>query len=154
MDRGTIERELRIAASPEVVFAVISQPEHIRGWWGAETTITPEPGSTGALAWTDAASGEVSTVPITVVEVDPPRRFAFRWTQAAGEAASAANSLLVTFDLEPVDGGTRLRFAETGYRERDWEIALLEETYQQHAIGWDRFLPRIAERATRVVTTA
>jgi uncharacterized protein YndB with AHSA1/START domain len=37
MDYGTIEREVRIEAPPEVVFDVITSPEHIRDWWSAET---------------------------------------------------------------------------------------------------------------------
>ena len=47
MEQGTIEREITIGASPEVVYEVISTPEHIRGWWnGADTDIAARPGST------------------------------------------------------------------------------------------------------------
>ena len=35
MEFGSIERELHIEASPEVVFEVLSSPEHIRDWWSA-----------------------------------------------------------------------------------------------------------------------
>jgi uncharacterized protein YndB with AHSA1/START domain len=38
MEYGSIERELQIEAPPEVVFEVISTPEHIREWWGADGT--------------------------------------------------------------------------------------------------------------------
>lgn len=53
----------------------------------------------------------------------------------------------MTFELAPSGAGTRLRFTETGFRERGWELAALEKAYQQHVAGWDSFLPRIAERA-------
>ena len=33
MEYGTIEREIHVQASPEVAFAVVSQPEHLREWW-------------------------------------------------------------------------------------------------------------------------
>ena len=33
MELGTIEREIYIGAPPEIVFAVVSQPEHLREWW-------------------------------------------------------------------------------------------------------------------------
>ena len=33
MGYGTIERELFIEATPEVVFDVVSSPEHLRQWW-------------------------------------------------------------------------------------------------------------------------
>jgi hypothetical protein len=50
----------------------------------------------------------------------------------------------VTFELTPSGAGTLLRMTETGFRERGWEVAVLEEQYQQHATGWDHFLPRLA----------
>lgn len=152
MEYGTIERELHIDASPEVVFDVISRPEHIRDWWSAETEIEPVAGSTSDLTWRDEASGRVDVVPITVVDVERPRRFSFRWTQGPGEAPTPANSLLVTFELAPSGAGTVLRLTETGFRERGWEVAVLEEAYREHVAGWDFYLPRIVELAVRQVS--
>ena len=62
-------------------------------------------------------------------------------------AATPATTLLVTFALEPECDGTRLRMTETGFRERGWEIAALEETLADHERGWDLFLPRLVTRA-------
>ena len=36
MEFGTIEREIHIDAAPEVVFDVVSKPEHVREWWPDE----------------------------------------------------------------------------------------------------------------------
>ena len=149
MESGTIEREIYVDAPPETVFDVVSSPAHIRDWWSAETDLEPVPGGTGELTWRDEASGRVDVVPITVVDAQPPRLFSFRWTHDAGEVATATNSMLVTFELSPSGGGTVLRLTETGFRERGWEIAVLEEAYQDHVNGWDFYLPRIAELATR-----
>ena len=149
MEYGTIERELHIEASPEVVFDVISSPEHIRDWWSAETEVEPVAGSTSELRWRDEVSGRVDVVPITVIDVQPPRRFSFRWTQGPGELPTPSNSLLVTFELSPSGTGTVLRLTETGFRERGWDIAVVEEAYHEHVTGWDFYLPRIAERAAR-----
>ena len=49
----------------------------------------------------------------------------------------------MTFDLVPSGAGTLLRFTETGFREKGWEAAVLEEQYKEHAAGWDHFLPRL-----------
>ena len=38
MEFGSIEREVRIEASPEIVFDVISSAEHIRDWWRAASS--------------------------------------------------------------------------------------------------------------------
>ncbi|HEX8305030.1 MAG TPA: SRPBCC domain-containing protein [Jatrophihabitans sp.] len=149
MEYGSIERELHVDASPEVVFEVLSSPEHIRDWWSAETRFEPVAGTASRLTWTDQASGRQQSTPFTVVEADPPRRFSFRWTYE-DDVAGSGNSLLVTFDLVPSGEGTTVRFSETGYRERGWEAAVLEEYYNDHRQGWDFYLPRLAETATRL----
>jgi uncharacterized protein YndB with AHSA1/START domain len=150
MEYASIERELHIDASPEVVFQVLSTPEHIRDWWSAETGFEPVPGTASRLTWTEQGTGRQQSTPFTVVEVDPPRRFSFRWTYDDDAAAGPANSLLVTFDLVPSAQGTTLRFSETGYRERGWEAAVLEAHYNDHRQGWDFYLPRLAETANRL----
>ena len=33
---------------------------------------------------------------------------------------------------------------ETGFREMGWEVAVLEEAYNDHGSGWDFFIPRLA----------
>jgi uncharacterized protein YndB with AHSA1/START domain len=150
MEYGSIERELHVDASPEVVFEVLSSPDHIREWWSAETDTHPEAGATGRLGWTDQHTGAHKTAPFTVVEVDPPRTFSFRWTYDEEEAAGPGNSLLVTFALVPAGQGTTVVFRETGYRERGWEAAVLEAHYNDHRQGWDYYLPRLAACADRL----
>ena len=148
MEYASIERELHIDASPEVVFEVLSRPEHIRDWWNAETDLEAAAGATSQFTWT--RDGACTSAPFTVVEVDPPRTFSFRWIYDDGEAAGPGNSLLVTFELEPAGEGTTVRFRETGYRERGWEAAVLEAHYNDHRQGWDFYLPRLVEAAHRM----
>ncbi len=149
-EQGTIAREIRIDAAPEVVYEVVSRPEHLREWWPDGAELDPVPGGTGVITFGDPTTADAIMQPITVVEADPPRRFSFRWVHGAGEDATASNSLLVTFDLVPSDGGTLLRFSETGYRELGWEAAVLEEMYADHVRGWDHFLPRLVDYAPSV----
>ena len=103
------------------------------------------------LVFGDRASGDAQVPPITVIEVDAPNRFSFRWDYPAGEQAHEGNSLLVTFELFARGDGTLLRMTETGFREQGWEVAVLEEQYQSHVDGWDHFLPRLAAYAPTVV---
>ena len=67
-----------------------------------------------------------------------------------GRDAREGNSLLVTFDLSARGEGTLLRMVETGFRERGWEVAVLEQQYREHGDGWDHFLPRLAAYAATV----
>ncbi|MEV6867763.1 SRPBCC domain-containing protein [Streptosporangium subroseum] len=151
MEYGSIERELHIDATPEVVYEVISSPEHLREWWPDGAELDPVPGATGAITFGDPTAPDATIVPLTVVEADPPRRFAFRWAYDEGPATET-NSFLVTFDLVPSGDGTLLRFKETGFRERGWEAAVLEEAYLDHVRGWNLFLPRLVTYANRLVT--
>jgi len=146
MEFGTIEREIHVDAPPRVVFEVVSSPDHIKHWWPDDAHYDPTPGSSGEVVFGDPkAGGNVEA--FTVIDVRPPRTFSFRWTHPAGEIAAEGNSLLVTFDLSPSGAGTLLKMTETGFREMGWEVAVLEQTYNDHASGWDFFLPRLSPYA-------
>nr|MDT0664282.1 SRPBCC domain-containing protein [Micromonospora sp. DSM 115978] len=154
MEYGTIEREIHVDASHEVVFEVVSSPEHLKEWWPDEADLKPAVGATGHIVFHREAPEQPLTVPITVVEAQPPRRFSFRWVYEADEVAGPDNSLLVTFDLEPSGEGTRVRMTETGFRERGWEAAVLEQAYQEHTEGWDFFIPRLGGYVRRLVASS
>jgi uncharacterized protein YndB with AHSA1/START domain len=150
MEYGSIERDFHVEASPEVVFEVLSSPAHIKEWWGCETGIEAATGSTSELVWDDGMAA-----PITVIQADPPRLFSFRWAGTAsadGPAPAEGNSLLVTFVLTPSATGTSVRLTETGFREIGWEIAVLEETYRDHEVGWTLHLGHLSEYLTRLVS--
>jgi uncharacterized protein YndB with AHSA1/START domain len=149
MEHGTIERELHIDASPEVVFDVVSSPEHLREWWPDEAEYSAVPGAAGRIGFGDC-SHDGTWVQFTVVDALPPRLFSFRWTHEEGEQAAPGNSFLVVFELEPVAGGTRLRMTETGFRERGWDDAKVAAEYAEHVTGWDHFLPRLPAYAAKV----
>ncbi|MGW5639998.1 SRPBCC family protein [Streptomyces sp. NPDC003832] len=152
MEYGSIEREIHIAATPDVVYEVVSKPEHLREWWPDEADLTPVPGGTGTITFGDAGTPGSHVAPVTVIEADPPRRFSFRWVYDEERGAAPDNSLLVTFDLVPSGTGTLLRFSETGFREKGWEAAVLEEQYQDHVNGWNHFLPRLVTYVDKLVS--
>jgi uncharacterized protein YndB with AHSA1/START domain len=99
-------------------------------------------GSAGEVVFTKA--GEKVPVAFQVVDAVPYRLFSFRWAHPAGAQPREGNSFLVTFELEPAGGGTLLRMTETGFRERGWEAAVMEEAYRDHSAGWDYHLSRLA----------
>lgn len=135
MELSTIEREIYIAAAPDVVYDVVSRPEHVQEWWPDRASYEPRAGATGEIAFGDCDAGG-KVVALTVVEAEPPATFSFRWTHPAGESATADNSLFVTFALTAQGDGTLLRMTETGFRD--------EAERADHVTGWDHFLPRVA----------
>jgi len=151
MEMGTISRDIHVDASPDVVFEVISRPEHMQEWWPDEASFEPVAGAPGEIVWRDAATGRATTMALTVVEVDPPKRFAFRWCYT--DPDRDGQSLLVTFELVPADAGTLIRMTETGFREMGWEIAVLEEQYLDHVTSWDRYIPALGAYVARLVAT-
>jgi uncharacterized protein YndB with AHSA1/START domain len=150
-DVGTIERELYIEASPETVFEVISQPKHVAQWWPDTASYQVAVGATGEITFGDPSAGG-KAVTLTVLEVDPPKTFSFRWTHDVGTAPVNGNSLFVTFELVPSGTGTLVRFVETGFREMGWDEATLEANYTDHVNGWNHFLPRLASYVDRLAT--
>jgi uncharacterized protein YndB with AHSA1/START domain len=154
MEYGTIEREVEIDASPATVFEVITSPEHLREWWPDDAVVEPTPGATGHLVFGDRSSGEAHVPQLTVVDAVAPRLFSFRWTHPEDQDAREGNSLLVTFELSARAGGTLLRMTESGFREMGWEVAVLEQQYQDHVEGWDFFLPRLVGYAATVEVVA
>ena len=150
---GSIEREIYVDASPEVVFAVVSRPEHLREWWPDDAALDdPTPGGRGELTFNRHGDESAFVVPLTVVESVPPRLFSFRWAYDPAAVPDQSNSFLVRLELVPSGAGTTLRMTETGFREQGWEAAVLEAAYLDHAAGWDHFLPRLSEYVDRLVS--
>ena len=149
-EMGTIERSIEIDASPKTVFEVITSPMHLTEWWPDEALFEPKQGAAGRIVFGDRASGDASVPNITIIELEPPQRFTFRWLYPDDEVAREGNSLFVIFELEDLGGRTLLRMTETGFREQGWEVAMLEEQYRLHDVGWDRHLARLVGYALTV----
>ena len=154
MEYGSIEREIQVDASPEIVFDVVSSPEHLKEWWPDEAAIEPRVGAEGHIVFRrDPPEGD-TVVRVMVMDARPPRHFSFRWVYEEGQVPSPSNSFLVTFDLEPVGKGTLVKMKETGFREQGWEEAVAQEAHRDHSEGWDYFIPRLGAYLARLVPTS
>jgi uncharacterized protein YndB with AHSA1/START domain len=154
MENGSIQRQLYVEASPEVVFEVVSSPEHISQWWSDSADLEPVPGASGEIVFGKKGAPGSHVAHVTVVEVDAPRLFSFRWVYPDGETPSAGNSLLVTFALVPTAGGTTIHLTEDGFREKGWEAAELEAAYADHVGGWDSCVTSLTKYLTQLVATS
>jgi uncharacterized protein YndB with AHSA1/START domain len=133
----TIECDILIEAPVEVVWKVVTEPEQITKWFSDEADLDLRPGGDGSLTFGAKATNQPVTVPLCVVAVEPPHRFAYRWDHPAGVEPREGNSLLVEFTLTDEGGNTRLRVVESGFAalERSEEEKV---TYAEaHAKGWD-----------------
>lgn len=154
MEYGSIQREIHVEASPEIVYAVITEPQHISEWWnGAQTDVVATPGFTGEIAW-GRGTDDPHVEQLTVVDADPPRLFSFRWVAEGAPVPSATNSLLVAFELTRTQTGTLVRITESGFREKGWDAAVLEQAYIDHVNGWNTFSRTLAEYIGSLAATS
>jgi uncharacterized protein YndB with AHSA1/START domain len=126
-----IEREVRVAARPETVFAYFTDPHRYVTWKGHRAELDPRPGGVFRVVFEnqDVARGEF-------VELEPHRRLVFTWGWEAEGHPIPPGSSEVEVTLVPDGDGTLVRLVHRG---------LPEEAVPQHAEGWDFFLPRLVE---------
>jgi uncharacterized protein YndB with AHSA1/START domain len=135
-----IERETLIEAPLEVVWAVVTEPEHVGGWFSDSAEIELRPGGKATLTWK-----EHGTVHGRVETVEPPRFFSFRWFRGPGTELREDNSTLVEFSLSAEGEGTRLRVVESGFPELDGSDDDKAKDAEDHRQGWELELDELDE---------
>ena len=137
MDLDRIERTMTLDVPRDEVWAAITEPEHISKWFGKETELDLRPGGSGVFRW------ENVDVHVVVEEVDPPRKFSYRWEPS--QVPIGGPTTLVEFTLEEVPEGTVLRLVESGFAE------LSPKSREDNDEGWTAELAELQEYlATRV----
>lgn len=98
----TLDREIDIGATPEIVFRFFTDSPRWAAWWGAGSTVDPRPGGRVYIRHPDGteASGEI-------LELAPPDRFVFSYGFASGKPIPPGSSR-VTITLAEAADGTRL----------------------------------------------
>jgi uncharacterized protein YndB with AHSA1/START domain len=142
MAEDAIEREILIEAPVEVVWRVLTEPEHLQGWFSDTAALDLRPGGAGRVTFDNRPEGELVDVQVQVESVEPPHRFAFRWDHQVGTAAGSANSLHVEFTLSSEGTATRLKLVEAGFEEsgRTGKV-------ESHRQGWATLLPKLVDYA-------
>jgi len=113
MNNDSIEREITIAAPIDKVWSVLTEPDHIGTWFGTGTPVHIDLRPGGLMELDHGIHGAYLT---TIVKVDPPHTFSYRWASAyPGVPATEDNSTLVEFTLQETADGTMLRVVESGF---------------------------------------
>jgi len=147
----SVEREILIEASAEVVWAVITEPEHISRWFSDEAQVHARAGAEGKLTWRPGGRGgsrhrqSDMIVPIRVVDAEPFRRFSFRWNHPHGSRPDEHNSALVEFILSEEAAGTRLRVIESGITAVAPDEQGRSRYLEDHRQGWERHLGELLD---------
>lgn len=141
VDEGelTVRRTIFIAAPVEKVWSAVTEPAHISQWFGQAEFEGRGAGNHGTLTFPG-----YGVVPLRIEAIDEPHSVTYRWgnDDALGTPAAELDeqhSTVFTFTLEPVEGGTQLTVAESGFENTSDPLANLES----HRQGWDGELDKL-----------
>ncbi len=129
-----VEREVRIAARPETVFEIFTDPEKQLLWMGRRAELDARPGGIYLVEINDevTARGEF-------IEVEPSSRvmFTFGWEgQQAGQGEHGVPPGLSRVEItrQPDGEGTLVRLRH---------LDLPEQAREMHGQGWELYLARL-----------
>lgn len=152
MVADSIEREVRVEAPIETVWAIVTEPEHIGIWLADSAEIDLRPGGELAIKF-----GETATAVGTVETVEAPNLFAFRWvTPEEGLDPNRREGWFtrVEFRLTAAGDATMLRLTESGFASLAGTEDQAAWLADRHTGGWGTFMDQLAAHATGVEASA
>ena len=126
----------RIKASPAKVWAAITRPEQMIRWWGPDAGPTlsavadVRPGGRFSIVFR-LLNGDEHNPTGLYREVVPEKKLVFTWDWPEMPERES----LVTFVLEPLDGGTELTLIHEQLPD--------EEARESHEAGWKGLLDKL-----------
>ncbi|MGI9628578.1 MAG: SRPBCC family protein [Longimicrobiales bacterium] len=132
-----------IAARPETVFGILTTPEGLSTWLGGTATFEATVGAPFQIVFQQFGT----TVAGEVRELTESERLALTWGVAEGPQSEVMpeGSTLVTFDLTPEDGGTRVTVTHED---------LPDPEVGGHKHGWRFHMNRLGLTANRAQLSA
>ena len=118
-----IIKDVTIHATPQAVWAALTEPQAIRAWMGEDSSVEFDlrPGGSYRLF-----GGETTG---TIQSFELHTRLTYTWRQA--EWPAEWEDSLVAWTLTPAEGGTHLHLVHDRFPN--------EQERQGHAEGWDRY---------------
>lgn len=124
-----IVKEIYIEASPQIVFAFLTDPVKMLRWMGIRADLEPRP---GGIYFLDPNGRDV--IRGSYVEVVPNSKIVFTWGWEEPGHSVPPGSTIVEITLTQEGKGTRLRLT---HRE------LPPEARDKHDFGWVHYLARL-----------
>ena len=142
----SIIRETVVAATTERVWQVLTRPEYLPRWFGAEKAeVDLRPGGALVMVWAEHGTGYAR-----IERVDEPTLFSFRWAIEPGAQPTPGEETLVEFTLAPEGDGTRLRVVESGFSTLNRPAEKQEWHRERNVDGWRQVLEAVAAHFTGV----
>ena len=131
-----ITRTIDINATPEKVWAALTEPELIAQWFGDTCEFEAKPGGTGYFGWPQHGRFR-----LVVEHADKPTLLVYRWARVADADPVPGNSTVVRFDLTEIADGTRLTLLETGFDD----LPEPQTAHDDNTGGWRAELGELVE---------
>lgn len=125
-----IERTTHIPTDIDTVWHALTTSEGIRSWFGDTAEIDLRPGGEAWFGWSEYGDAFHAIVEA----VDPPHRFAYRWTHASSVRADESPTTLVEFTLTEDTSGTTVTVVESGFEALPAEIRV--QSFSDNTSGW------------------
>lgn len=136
--QGLVLATVEVASSPDRTFRALASEDVLRWWVRPGVFDTREWMGDVRTGGSWHASGVGGGKPYTLEgefsEVDPPRRLVHTWGLAGASST-------VAYDLEPIEGGTRITLRHTGLLSRQACAAT--------CIGWETSFEELARMLDR-----
>jgi uncharacterized protein YndB with AHSA1/START domain len=144
MGQDWIEREIIIDASPERVWHVLTNADHVAGWFGDSAEIDLQPGGKATFGW-----AEHGVFRAAIERVEPPAELSYRWANQAGTEPGEGTSTLVELTLTEIPVGTLLRVVESGFASLHVSPADQARAAEANSKGWADELAQLKDYAER-----
>ena len=105
-----IRHSFLIGAPPDAIADALMQEKHIQRWWTKEARVQD---GKGVLGW----SGYGWEVELEMAHDSATRKVVWQCLKSNMQNTNAWEGTTITFALTPQIAGTRIDFAQTGYRE-------------------------------------
>lgn len=149
---NSIEREVLIDAPVDVVWSIVTEPEHIGRWLSESAEVDLRPGGELVLRW-----DRIGTANCTIERVEPPHVFSFRWVAPEPDRDPSLREgyfTLVEFHLRAEHEGTLLRVVESGFASMAGSAEQNAELAARHRGGWGTFLDQLSKYVSNVDVSA
>ncbi len=121
------------------IWRVLTTGDLIARWLMPIAGFEPKVGNRFTFNTTPAGEWD-GTIQCEVLEVVPNRRFSYSWKggHAANIGYGSPLDTVVTWTLEPVEGGTRIRLVHSGF-----VLPKNETAVQNMSKGWKSIVPKL-----------
>ena len=126
-----ILHEVTIAAPPDTIYKAITEQNGLRSWWTQQATAKPQVGTVSEFGF---YGGQV-LMQLEVTDLTPSQHA--EWKSISG--VPDWQGTRVTWDLTPVENGTKLLFGHRNFASTDGSYAMTNFNWGWYLISLKRY---------------